>query len=81
MSEMEGNPEVPTSTWDGALLIPAAMHKESQGAPSNGKGDLTSLRRQERVPQVETQLERNPKLPATSPHTPRNSSLLLKESL
>ena len=47
---MERNPEVPTSTRDEALFIPAAMHEESRGAPRNAKGDLTSLRRHERSP-------------------------------
>ena len=46
-SEMERNTEIHASTRDEALLIPAAMHEESWGAPRNGKGDLTSLRRYE----------------------------------
>ena len=65
MSEMERNHEVRTSTRDEALFIRAAMQEESRGAPRNSKADLTSLRKHERVPQVPTQLERNPKLPAT----------------
>ena len=52
MSEMERNPEVPTSTRDEAAFIPAAMFEESLGDPLNAKGDLTFLRRNERVPQV-----------------------------
>jgi hypothetical protein len=75
MSEMERNPEVPTSTRDEAGFIPAAMCKESLGDPLNPKGDLTFLRRNERVPQVDTQLERNAKLPPITPHNPRNSPL------
>ena len=63
MSEMERNTEVPASTRDEALFNPATLHEESRGAPRNTKGDLTSLRRCEQVPQVDTQLERNPKLP------------------
>ena len=47
---MERNLEVPTSTRDEALFIPAVMREESRGAPRNDKGDLTSLRRQERSP-------------------------------
>ena len=62
MSEMERKPEVPASTPDEALFIPAAMQEECRGAPHKAKGDLTSLRRHERVSQVDTQLERNPKL-------------------
>ena len=64
---MERNTEVPISTRDEALFIPEAMHEESRGGPRNAKGDLTSLRRHERVPQVPIQLERNPKLPSTTP--------------
>ena len=52
MSEMERNPEVPASTRDEAGFIPAAMFEESLGDPLNAKGDLTFLRRNERVPQV-----------------------------
>ena len=66
MSEMEWNTEVPTLTRDEALSIPGAMHEKSRGANHKSKGDLTSLRRHEQVPQVDTQLERNPKLPANS---------------
>ena len=44
-SEMERKPEVPASTRDEALFIPAGIREESQGAPHNDKGDLTSLRR------------------------------------
>ena len=51
-SEMERKPEVPASTRDEALFIRAAMREESQGAPRNDKGDLTSLRRHERSPRV-----------------------------
>jgi len=40
--EMERNPEVPTSTRDEALIIPAVIHEESRGAPCKAKGDLTS---------------------------------------
>ena len=46
-SEMERNPEVLASTRDEAIFIPAAMCEESQGAPRNAKGNLTSLRRHE----------------------------------
>ena len=74
-SEMERNPEVPASTGDEALFIPAAMLKESRGAPCNAQGHLTSMRRHERVLQVDTQPERNHKLPATSPRKPRISPL------
>ena len=45
MSEMERNTEVPASTRGEALFKPAALCKESRGAPGNAKGDLTSLRR------------------------------------
>ena len=72
---MERNTEVPASTQDEDLFIPAAMCEESRGAPRNAKGDLTSLRRQERVPQVDTQLERNPKFPTTTPRKPQNYPL------
>ena len=75
MSEMERNPEVPASTRDEALFIPEVMREESQNDPRNAKGDLTSLRRHEWFPQVNMQLERNSKLPATMPRTPRNSPL------
>ena len=75
MSEMERNPEVPASTRDEALFIPEAMREESQNDPRNAKGDLTSLRRHEQVPQVDMQLERNPKLPATTPRKPQKSPL------
>ena len=75
MSEMERNPEIHASTRDEGLFIPAAMPEVSQGASRNAKGDLTSLRRHEWVPQVDTPFERNPKLPATIPHNPRNSPL------
>ena len=72
---MERNPEVPASTRDEALFIPAAICEESRVAPYNTEEDLTSLRRHERVPQVDTQLERNPKLPTTTPRKPLNSPL------
>ena len=72
MSEMERNPEVPASTRDDALFIPAAMHEEILGAPPKAKGDLASLRRYE---QVNMQLEKNPKLPTTTPCNPRHSPL------
>ena len=49
-SEMERKPEVPASTRDEALFIPAGIREESQGAPHNDKGDLTSLRRHEWSP-------------------------------
>ena len=75
MSEMEWNPEVPESTLDEALFILQVMHEEFRGAPRNAKGDLTSLRRHEGVPQVDMQRERNPKLPTTTPRKPRNSPL------
>ena len=75
ISEMERNPEVPASTGHYALFIPAAKLEESRDAHLNAKGYLSSLRRHERVPQVNTQLERNPKLPATTPCNPRNSPL------
>ena len=75
MSEMEWNPEVPESTLDEALFILQVMHEEFRGAPRNAKGDLTSLRRQELVPQVDMQLERNPNLPATTPYKLRYSPL------
>ena len=67
MLVMERNPEVPATIGDEALFIPAVMHEQSRGAPPNTKGDLTSLRRHEWVPQVDMQLERNPKLPRTTP--------------
>ena len=57
-----------TSRW--SPTYPAAMREESEGAPLNAKGDLTSLRRHQVVPQVDTQLERNPKLPATTARKP-----------
>ena len=46
-SEMERNPELPTSTQDEALFIPAAMREKSWGALRNAKEDLTSQRRHE----------------------------------
>ena len=64
MSEMERNPEVPASTRDEASFIPAGMPEVSQGASRNIKGDLTSLWRHERVPQVDTPFKWKPKLPA-----------------
>ena len=70
MSEMESNPEVPASTRDKALLIPAAMREESRGVPCNAKGDLTCLKRHQRVPQVDTKLERNSNFPAATPRKP-----------
>ena len=70
---MERNTEVRASARDEALFIPAAMFEESQGAPGNTKGDLTSLRRQDCVPQVDMQLQRYPKLPTTTPRKLRNS--------
>ena len=75
MSEMERNPEVPASTQDDALFIPAVMREQILGAPPDAKGVLTSLRRCEWVSQVKTQLERNPKLPATTPRKQRSSRL------
>ena len=75
MSEMENNPEVPASTRDEALFIHAVMQDKFLGAPRNSKADLTSLRKHEQVPQVPTQLERNPKLPTTIPQKPRNSPI------
>ena len=75
MSEMERNPEVSASTRDEALFLPAAMREDYQGAPRNAKGNLTSLTRHERVPQVDTQLERNNKLTATTPRNIRNTAL------
>ena len=57
------------------------MREESRGVPCNAKGNLTSLRRHERVLQVDTQLERNPKLRVTSPPIPRKSPLQLEEAL
>ena len=77
---VELNPgEVPASTRDEALFIPEAMREESQNDPRNAKGDLTSLRRHERVPQVDTQLEWNPKLHAkTSMQPTKLSSVCLR---
>ena len=69
------NPEVPASTRDDVLFIRAGMYEESRGAPYNDKGDLTSLRRHERVLQVDMQLERTPKLPDRTPPNSRNSPL------
>ena len=77
MLEMEKNPEVPTSTRDEATFIPVAMCEASRGAPHNAKGDLTSLRRHERVPQVTTQLEKNHEIPPSS----RDEALLFLKSL
>ena len=81
MSEVERNLEVPASTRDEALSIPAALHEETRGAPHNAKGALTSLRRHERVPQDGTQLERNPELPATTPSKSRKFPCILEEAL
>ena len=67
MSEVERNLEVPASTRDEALSIPAALHEETRGALGNAKEDLTSLRRQEQVPQVDIHIEQNHNLPATTP--------------
>ena len=67
---MERIPEMPSSTRDEALFIPAVTRDESRGAPRNLKADLTSLRKHTRVDQVPTQLERNPKLPSTTPQEP-----------
>jgi len=75
MTEMERNPEVHASTRDEALFIPALTQEESGGAPSNSKTDLNSLRKHERVPQVPTHLESNPKPPTTTPQKPKNSPL------
>ena len=75
MSEIGRSPEVLTWTWDEALLNPAAIWDESQGALCNSKADLTSLRKHEHIPQVLKQLERNPKFPTTTPQKPRNSPL------
>ena len=69
------DPEVPASTRDDVLFIHAGMYEESRGAPYNDKGDLTSLRRHERVLQVDMQLERTPKLPDRTPPNSRNSPL------
>ena len=49
-AEMERKPEVPASTRYEALFIPAVIREESQGAPRNDKGDLTSPRRHEWSP-------------------------------
>ena len=67
---MERIPEMPSSTQDEALFIPAVIGQESRSAPHNSKADLTSLRKHDRVPQIPTQLERNPKLTATTPQKP-----------
>ena len=75
MSEMERNPEAPASTPDEALFIPAVLREESRGSPHNDKGDLTDLKRQEWVPQVDMQLERKPQLSATTLHKLQNSPL------
>ena len=75
MSEMERKPEVPASTRDEALFIPEVMHEESRSAPHNAKENLTFLRRQELVPQVDMQLDRNPKLLVTISPNPQNSPL------
>ena len=48
-SEMERNPELPTSTRDEGLFTPAAMNEEPRIAPRNAK-DLTSLRKHEQSP-------------------------------
>ena len=58
------------STRDEALLNPAAIRDESQGALRNSKADLTSLKKHEYIPEVPKQLDRNPKLPATTPQNP-----------
>ena len=60
MLEMERNPVVPASTKDEAIFIHVAKREESQGALCNAKGDMTSLRRHERVLQVDMQLEKIP---------------------
>ena len=75
MLEMERNPVVPASTKDEAIFIHVAKREESQGALCNAKGDMTSLRRHERVLQVDMQLERTPKLPDRTPPNSRNSPL------
>ena len=75
MSEMERNPEVPTSTRDEALFSPAVMCEKFQGAPRHATEDLNSLRRHERVPQVDMQLKMYPKLYATGPRNKPNSPL------
>ena len=75
MLEMERNPVVPASTKDEVIFIHVAKREESQGALCNAKGDMTSLSKYQRVPQVDVQLERSPKLPATTPHTQQNSPL------
>ena len=67
MSEMERGPEVPTSALDESLFIPAATQEEFRGAYCNSKADLTSLRKHKQVPRVFMQLQRNPKLSATTP--------------
>ena len=60
---MERNPEVPASTRDEALFIPAGMPKESRGGPRNTKGDLTSLRRHEWSPRSTRNLRRTQSFP------------------
>ena len=49
---MERNPVVPASTKDEVIFIHVAKREESQGALCNAKGDMTSLRKHEGVPQV-----------------------------
>ena len=47
---MGRNTEVPNSSRDEVLFIPAGMHEESRGGPHKVKGDLTSLREKKRYP-------------------------------
>ena len=77
MREKERKTEVSASTRDEALFIPAAKHEEYRFSTHNAKGDLDTLRRHERVPQVDMQLERNPKLPTTTPHNQKFSPACL----
>ena len=60
--------------WRGTQRFPSQLEmrpylslkqstRNSEVPPHHAKGDLTSLRRHVRVPHVDTQLERNPKLP------------------
>ena len=51
MSELERNPEFPTSPQHEALA-PAPTREESREAPHNSKRVLTSQKQDERLPQV-----------------------------
>ena len=77
-SEMERKPEVPASTRNEALFIPAVIREESQGAPRNDKGDLTSPRRHEWSPRSTSNWRGTLRLPPHSRQTTKFSPARLR---